>query len=128
MLMVRGVHKAYGSVQALRGVDLEVERGEIAALVGPNGAGKTSLVSIVAGLRRADRGEVTVGGLDVTRHRQQVGRLLGLAPQELSIYPTLRVRDNLRIYGELAGLRGTELRRRIDETAEALGITDLLGR
>jgi ABC-2 type transport system ATP-binding protein len=112
----------------LRGVDLEVAPGEIVGLVGPNGAGKTSLVSIVAGLRRPDAGEVTVGGLDVTKHRQEVGRLLGLAPQELAVYPTIRVRDNLVLYGELAGLRGAALRQRVDETAEALGITDLLGR
>ncbi|HUP85543.1 MAG TPA: ABC transporter ATP-binding protein [Acidimicrobiales bacterium] len=128
MLKVRGVHKRYGAVEALRGVDLEVAPGEICALVGPNGAGKTSLVSIVAGLRRPDEGEVEVGGLDVTRHRQEVGRLLGLAPQELAIYPTIKVRDNIVVYAELAGLRGAEMRRRVDETAEALGITDLLGR
>jgi ABC-2 type transport system ATP-binding protein len=128
MLKVRGVHKRYGAVEALRGVDLEVTAGEICALVGPNGAGKTSLVSIVAGLRRPDEGEVEVGGLDVTKHRQEVGRLLGLAPQELAIYPTIKVRENLVLYGELAGLRGAALRRRVDETAEALGITDLLGR
>ena len=128
MLKVRGVHKRYGAVEALRGVDLEVGAGEICALVGPNGAGKTSLVSIIAGLRRPDEGEVEVGGLDVTKHRQQVGRLLGLAPQELAIYPSIKVRDNIVLYGELAGLRGAELRRRVDETAEALGIADLLGR
>ena len=128
MLRVRGVHKSYGTVEALRGVDLEVVPGEIVALVGPNGAGKTSLVSIVAGLRRPDRGEVTVGRLDVTKHRQEVGRLLGLAPQELAIYPTLEVRENLVVYGELAGLRGAPLRTRIDETAAALGIEDLLDR
>ena len=128
MLKVRGVHKRYGAVEALRGVDLEVAAGEICALVGPNGAGKTSLVSIIAGLRRPDEGGVEVGGLDVTKHRQEVGRLLGLAPQELAIYPSIKVRDNIVLYGELAGLRGAELRRRVDETAEALGITDLLGR
>lgn len=128
MLTVRGVHKRYGEVEALRGVDLEVRAGEICALVGPNGAGKTSLVSIVAGLRRPDEGVVEVGGLDVTHHREQVGRLLGLAPQELAIYPTIKVRDNIVLFAELAGLRGAELRRRVDETAEALGITDLLGR
>ena len=117
MLQVRGVHKRYGNVEALRGVDLTVEAGEICALVGPNGAGKTSLVSIVAGLRRPDEGEVEVGGLDVTTHREQVGRILGLAPQELAIYPTIKVRENIVVYGELAGLRGAELRRRVDETA-----------
>ena len=128
MLQVRGVHKRYGAIEALCGVDLDVAPGEICALVGPNGAGKTSLVSIVAGLRRPDEGSVEVGGLDVTRHRQEVGRRLGFAPQELAIYPTVKVRDNIVLYGELAGLRGAELRQRVDETAEALGITDLLQR
>ncbi|HEX2849276.1 MAG TPA: ABC transporter ATP-binding protein [Acidimicrobiales bacterium] len=123
-----GVEKSYGRVAALRGVDLEVGRGEIVGLVGPNGAGKTSLVSIVAGLRRPDKGTVTVDGLDVAHHRDRVGAHLGLAPQDLAIYPTLRVRDNLVAFGELAGLRGRALRERLAETADALGLGDLLDR
>lgn len=128
MLSVVGLEKSYGRVAALRGVDLEVQPGEIVGLVGPNGAGKTSLVSIVAGLRRPDRGTVTVNGLDVAQHRDRVGPQLGLAPQDLAIYPTLRVRDNLVAFGELAGLRGRALRDRIAETAAALGLVDLLDR
>lgn len=128
MLEITGLHKRYGSVEALRGVDLRIGPGEIVGLVGPNGAGKTSLVSIVAGLRRPDQGTVHVGGLDVARHRDEVGSLLGLAPQELAIYPTLKVRDNIVVFAELAGLRRQALRARVNETAEALGLTDLLDR
>jgi len=128
VLDVEAVHKSYGRVVALDGVDLQVQAGEVCGLVGPNGAGKTSLVSIVAGLRRPDRGRVTVGDVDVVRHRDRVGPLIGLAPQELAIYPTIRVRDNLAVFGELAGLRGAALRQRIDETAAALSLSDLLNR
>ena len=128
MLVVEAVRKSYGHLVALDGVDLAVAAGEIVGLVGPNGAGKTSLVSIIAGLRRADAGTVRVGDVDVARHRGQVGKLIGLAPQELAIYPRLRVRDNLVLFGELAGLRREALRTRIEETAHALSLTPLLDR
>jgi ABC-2 type transport system ATP-binding protein len=128
VLAVEAVRKLYGHLVALDGVDLTVGAGEIVGLVGPNGAGKTTLVSIIAGLRRADSGSVRVGDIDVGRHRGQVGRLIGLAPQELAIYPRLRVRENLVLFGELAGLRREALRTRIEETADALSLTPLLDR
>lgn len=128
MLRVEGLHKAYGSLVALDGVDLSVERGEVCGLVGPNGAGKTSLVSIVAGLRRADQGSVFVGDLDVVANRDKVGPWVGIAPQELAVYPTVSVRGNLLLFAELAGLRRKARDVRLEETAAALGLTDLLGR
>jgi ABC-2 type transport system ATP-binding protein len=97
-------------------------------LLGPNGAGKTSLVSIVSGLRRADRGRVLVGGIDVGRAPDRAQRLLGLAPQETGVYLPLTVRDNLRFFAGLAGLRRNELRRRVDEVAETLGLAPLMDR
>ena len=128
MLSVEGVRKTYGALVALDGVDLSVAAGEIVGLVGPNGAGKTSLVSIVAGLRRADAGRVMVADVDVGRHPDRIGPLVGLAPQELAYYPSITVRDNLVVFAELAGLRRKELRTRIDDIAAALGLTELLGR
>jgi ABC-2 type transport system ATP-binding protein len=128
MLHVAGLRKSYGDIVALRGVDLDVARGEIVALLGPNGAGKTTLVSIVAGLRRADAGVVRVDGLDALSRSTEVRRRIGLAPQETGIYPVVSVRRNLQLFGELAGLGRAELRRRIAEVAEALDITDLLDR
>jgi ABC-2 type transport system ATP-binding protein len=128
MLHVSGLRKSYGEIDALRGVDLDVAAGQIVALLGPNGAGKTTLVSIVAGLRKADAGVVEVDGLDARRRSTQVRRRLGLAPQDTGIYPVVSVRRNLMLFGELAGLGRSELRRRIDEVAEALDITALLDR
>ena len=128
MLVAAGVKKRSGDTDALCGVDLRVEAGEIVGLLGPNGAGKTTLVSIVAGLRRADAGRVTVDGIDVARNTQAARRRLGLAPQDLGVYVSLTVRENLQFFAELADLRGGLLRQRIDEVADALELTTLIDR
>jgi len=128
LLAARGIRKAYGATIALDGVDLIVEPGTIVGLLGPNGAGKTSLVSVVAGLRRPDAGTVRVGGVDAVRDPQRAQRLIGLAPQDTGVYQTISVRDNLRFFAGLAGLSRRDLRRRVDDIAEALGLAELLGR
>jgi ABC-2 type transport system ATP-binding protein len=126
VLEVRELRKAYGTVQALRGVDLDVAAGEIVGLLGPNGAGKTSLVSIVAGLRRPDAGQVRVDGGDPTD--RQVRRAIGLAPQELGIYSPLTVRQNLELMADLALLRGAARTARVEQVAELFALGPLLGR
>ena len=126
MLEIRGLTKAYGENQVLRGVDLDARPGEIVGLLGPNGAGKTTLVSIVAGLRKANSGSARVCGIDALAHTHEARKLLGLAPQELGIYPVLSVERNLSFFGQLAGLRSARLGKRIAEVAEALELTDLL--
>lgn len=128
MLRIEGLHKAYGSTVALDGVDLSIEPGEIVGLLGPNGAGKTTLVSIVAGLRAADAGSVRVGEIDALREPSRCRELLGLAPQDLGIYPIMSAESNLAYFGRLAGLRGDELRTRVHEVAEALDLLPLLPR
>ncbi len=128
VLEIRGLRKSYGRLQALDGIDLEVARGEVVGLLGHNGAGKSTLVSIVAGLRAPDAGSVHVTGVDVARDPVRACRHLGLAPQETAIYPEARVRDNLRVFGELAGMSGARLRTRIEEVAVAFGLTELMTR
>ena len=128
LLQVQNVHKSYGETRALAGVDLEVAAGEVVALLGPNGAGKTTLVSIVAGLRRPDSGQVRVNGTNVTTHGHDFHTQFGLAPQETGLYLPVSVRDNLRFFGELAGLRRRELRSRITDVAEAFDLAGLLDR
>ena len=127
MLEIRGLRKAYGDLEVLRGVDLEARGGEIVGLLGPNGAGKTTLVSIVAGLRRADAGTATVDGIDALAHPERAREVLGLAPQQLGIYPVLSVERNMAFFAELAGLTGKRLRDRIVDVADALDLTKLLG-
>jgi ABC-2 type transport system ATP-binding protein len=126
VLEIRELRKAYGEQPVLRGVDLSVAAGQIVGLLGANGAGKTTLISVVAGLRRADGGTVRVAGVDALGERRRAARHIGLAPQELGIYPTLTVADNLTFFARLTGLRKAAARRRVEEVAEALGLTPWL--
>ncbi|CAA9275519.1 MAG: hypothetical protein AVDCRST_MAG41-3209 [uncultured Corynebacteriales bacterium] len=128
MLEITGLTKSYGDLRVLDGVDLTVGTGEVVGLLGPNGAGKTTLVSIVAGLRRADAGRVVALGADVTADPGAVRDRLGLAGQELGIYPVHTVAENLRLFGTLGGLRGPALAASVEDLADALELTDLLGR
>ena len=85
IIEIRGLEKTYASgFQALKGVDLDIRRGEILALLGPNGAGKTTLISIVCGIVRATSGSVTVDGHDIRRDWRAARSLIGLVPQELT--------------------------------------------
>ena len=127
-IAIGNLEKSYGDVVALDGVSLELARGEVVGLLGPNGAGKTTLVSIICGLRRADSGTVSVCGVDALGHPQKARPFIGLAPQDLGVYPIDKVRQNLALFGELAGLRGSELTRQIEDVAAALRLTQLLDR
>jgi len=127
-LEIRGLEKSYGATVALAGVDLRVEAGTILGLLGPNGAGKTTLVSIVAGLRSPDAGRVEVCGIDVARAPHATRPLIGIAPQDTGVYLPLSVRENLRFFAGLAGLSRATTASRIEQVADALGLTPLLGR
>jgi ABC-2 type transport system ATP-binding protein len=116
--------KRYGDVQALAGFTLQVGAGEIVGLVGHNGAGKTTFVEMVSGLLQPDSGTLLIDGLPPAKVR---GRL-GISPQGISLYRSLTVREHLKLYGNLAGLRGATLRSEIDDLAVALRLTAFLDR
>jgi ABC-2 type transport system ATP-binding protein len=121
---VRDLHKRYGQTTALRGVSLEIARGEIFGLLGPNGAGKTTLLSLLALLLEPTSGEIRVLGRPVDSAARNLRRYLGIVPQELAIYGELTARENLAFFGGLYGLRGRELHRRVDEVLETVGLRD----
>ncbi|WP_204059830.1 ABC transporter ATP-binding protein [Microbispora corallina] len=124
MLEATGLRKRFGAVTALDGFDLAVTAGEICGLIGHNGAGKTTFARIASGLDRPDAGRVLIGGADARTARGRVG----WAPQETALYPTATVRENMRLFGGLAGLRRRRLRAEIDELADALGLREVLDR
>ena len=124
MLQLAQVTKRYGTLTALDGVSLEIARGEFFGLLGPNGAGKSTLMSLVAGLRAPDAGMIVLDGRPLSPADVAVRAGLGLVPQSIALYEDLSAQQNLRIFGQLHGLRGVELRTRIDEALEAVQLAD----
>ena len=120
VVLVRGLVKRYGEVEALGGVDLDVRRGEIFGLLGPNGAGKTTLIGIVAGMVRATAGSVTVLGKDVVRDYRETRRAVGLVPQEINFDPFFTVEESLHIQAGYFGVRLSE--ERLTEILSALDL------
>ena len=97
-VQVRGLRKSYGELEALRGVDFTVRRGEVLALLGPNGAGKTTLVEILEGHRRADAGEVSVLGHDPGRLERYLRERIGIVLQEGAVDNAITVREAVELY------------------------------
>jgi len=123
-LEVVDVEKRYGSTVALGGVSLTVEEGELFGLLGPNGAGKTTLMAILAGLFDADRGHIQLMGQRFTTDRRDLRHHVGIATQDLAVYPDLTARENLTFFGRLYGLGGAELQRRVERMLAAVALTD----
>jgi ABC-2 type transport system ATP-binding protein len=125
MLIAEGLVKRYGGRRALDGFDLAVAPGEIVGLIGHNGAGKTTFVEVVTGLVRPDAGHVYIGGCDALREGRAVRQLVGVAPQELALYNSATVRENLRLFAALAGLRGRHRDAQIARVLHELQLTGL---
>jgi ABC-2 type transport system ATP-binding protein len=124
VLAARDLRKRYGELEAVKGVSFEIHEGETYGLLGPNGAGKTTTISMVCGLLTRDAGEVTLDGqaIDVGAVAAKAG--IGYVPQELAIYPDLSARENLEFFGRLYDLGGAQLKARVSEVLELIGLTE----
>lgn len=123
ILKVSGLTKTYdGGHQALKGVDLSIEEGEILALLGPNGAGKTTLISIICGISTATSGTIMVGGHDHTREFRAARDLIGLVPQEINLEPFETVMNSVRFSRGLFGKPRDDAR--IEEILKLLSLHD----
>ncbi len=125
MVRIRNLRKSYGSYQALRGLTMEIPRGELFGFVGPNGAGKTTTMKIIAGLMRADSGEVVVADRMLSGKTGQIREMVGYVPDFFGVYDDLKVQEYLEFFASLYGMDGKEARRRTAELLEMLGMTQL---
>jgi ABC-2 type transport system ATP-binding protein len=123
-----GLKKRYGKTQALDGLDLVAERGQVVAVLGPNGAGKTTLVRAVATLLALDEGVLRVAGHDVRRDPGAVRRVIGLAGQFAAVEPAMSGRENLQMVARLFGQDRRTARRSADAVLDQLGLSDAADR
>jgi ABC-2 type transport system ATP-binding protein len=127
-IVVDGLRKRYGEVQALDGVSFAVREGEVFGLLGPNGAGKSTTVRVLVTLTHPDEGNASVAGHDVKRDAQAVRHAIGYVPQDSGVDQFGTGRENLMLQGRVQGMGGGDLRRRVDELLELVGIADAADR
>ena len=128
IIEAEGLVKWFGRVKALAGLDLLARSGQITAVLGPNGAGKTTFVRAVATLIRPNAGRLSVAGIDVARHPEQVRRVIGLAGQYAAVEPTMTGRENLRMVARLFGLSRRQAAAGTDQVLSRLGLDDVADR
>ncbi|MBS1269745.1 MAG: putative ABC transporter ATP-binding protein YadG [Gammaproteobacteria bacterium] len=120
---IENVHKRFGAVKALHGVSFNIAQGEFFGLLGPNGAGKSTLINALAGLTRADRGQLNIMGYDVVREYRRARMSVGVVPQELVYDPFFTVREFLRFQSGYFGV-AKQSRQWVDELLEVLDLTE----
>jgi ABC-2 type transport system ATP-binding protein len=121
---LNNLQKSFGELKAVDGVSFAVQEGEIFSLLGPNGAGKTTTISMLSTLLRPDGGDALVLGHSIRSEPMQVKEGLGVVPQDIALYEDLSARENLVFWGKMYGLRGSSLKKRVDEVLETIGLTD----
>jgi len=124
---VLDLRKRYGSLMAVDSVSFEIHEGEVFSLLGPNGAGKSTTIGMLSALIEPTGGDARIGGLSVRGRSAALRRSFGVVPQEIALYEELSAKDNLLFWGRLYGLRGSDLRGRIDSILEKVGLADRAG-
>jgi ABC-2 type transport system ATP-binding protein len=129
MIEVLDLVKQYSGAAspAVAGVSFSVEQGEVFSLLGPNGAGKTTTLSVLSCLLAPTSGDARLGGHSVRTDPMGVKRLLGVVPQEVALYLPLTASENLNFWGKMYGLGGADLKRRVDEALDLVGLRDRAG-
>lgn len=125
---VLNLRKTFGSngtaVHAVDGVEFAVRGGEIFSLLGPNGAGKTTTISMLSCLLRPTGGDARILGRSITSDSMGVRSVLGVVPQDIALYEDMTARENLMFWGQMQDLTGAQLKKRVDEVLEVIGLSD----
>ncbi|MCA9691077.1 MAG: ABC transporter ATP-binding protein [Nannocystaceae bacterium] len=123
MIEVTGLHKRYGQLHAVKGLEFTIATAEAFGLLGPNGAGKSTTIHMLVGALTPDEGRVVIDGAG-DASEPAVRRHIGVAPQELAVYDELRGDENLAFFARIHGMRGAELRKRVDWALEFAGLSE----
>ena len=125
MIKVEGLTKTYAGVTAIKDLDFEVKKGEIVGFLGPNGAGKSTTMRILSCYLPATRGRATVAGFDVASQSREVRSRVGYMPENVALYPEMRVQEYLEYRAALKGVRGRRNRQRVNAVKELCSLRDV---
>ncbi len=124
VLKTKDLTKKYDNRVVVDNLNLTIEEGEIFGLLGPNGAGKSTTMNMICGIVKPTLGDVEFRGKDFARHRKELIGKLGYIPQELAIHGNLKAWENAELFISLYGIKGAELKKRIDESLEYVGLLE----
>jgi ABC-2 type transport system ATP-binding protein len=124
IIQINALSKKYKDADefSLKELNLSIYEGQIFGLLGPNGAGKTTLISMLCGLIKPTAGSFTIANLMYADHASEIKRIIGVVPQEYALYPTLTARENLLYFGSMYGLKGKQLKEKVTESLDFLGL------
>ena len=122
MIKIQNLSKSFSDFKAIDNIDLNVKKGEIFGLLGPNGAGKSTLINILSTVLKANSGEITLNGIDLSTNQEKSKQIIGIVPQEISLYDNFSAYDNLLFFGKLYGIDTPILKNRIDEILLLIGL------
>lgn len=125
MIRISELRKNYGSVAAVDGVNLHVDRGEVFGILGPNGAGKTTILEMIEGLRKPDSGSIEVSGLDAIKETEKLKKIIGVQLQSTALFDYLSVEETLHLFADLYRTDGSK--ERIGELLETVSLTEKAG-
>lgn len=124
IIQITSLSKKYKNAEmySLNDLTLTINEGQIFGLLGPNGAGKTTLISMLCGLVKPTSGSFTINGMAYATNATKIKNFIGVVPQEYALYPTLTARENLHYFGSMYGLKGQDLKDKVIETLDLLGL------
>ena len=122
ILQIKDLHKKYGEFEALKGVNLSIQKGEIYGLLGPNGAGKSTLIKCISGLEKTISGEIVFEEniTNINKYKEHIG----LLPQDIALYLDFTARENISFFCSLYGYKGKNLKNRVDRALEFVGLME----
>ncbi len=123
-IVVNSLTKKFGDFTAVDSISFEVKKGEVFGFLGANGAGKTTAIKMLIGLSRPTSGSATVAGFDVNSDPESIKKRIGYMSQKFSLYQDLSLRQNIQFYGGVYGLSRKEIKRKVQEISEDLGMQD----
>lgn len=125
MIKIENLFKSFKDFTAVNDISFHINAGDILGMLGPNGAGKSTTINMISGVINKDSGTIQIMGKDIDKNSSEIKKNMGVVPQDIAIFYDLTAKENLNYFGSLYGLKGELLKKRVDETLEFIGLSNV---